>query len=112
MLLAAPASSKADTLIDPAEAKLEALVKQSPKLNLPRLLEYNLKKLDAVYQVSMKATEDAEHRKALEDSQKAWLAYFEADGAVAAWNAKGGAYAYSALVEQRILPGAFANVST
>jgi uncharacterized protein YecT (DUF1311 family) len=102
MLLAATAPAKADTSIDPVEAKLEALVKQSPKLNLPKLLDYNLKKLDAVYRASMKAAEDAEHRKALEESQKAWLAFFEADGSVAAWNAKGGSYAYPAQVEQRI----------
>jgi uncharacterized protein YecT (DUF1311 family) len=102
MLLAAPASSKVDTSIDPVEAKLEALVKQSPKLNLPKLLEYNMKKLDAVYRAALKSAEESEHRKALEDSQKAWLAFLEADGSVAAWNAKGGTYANTAQVEQRI----------
>jgi uncharacterized protein YecT (DUF1311 family) len=102
MILVATASSKADTSIDPVESKLEALVKQSPKAGIPKLLDYNLKKLDAVYRASLEAAEDAEHRKALEDSQKAWLTFFEADGSVASWNAKGGSYAYPAQVEQRI----------
>ena len=102
MLLAATMSSKAETAIDPVEAKLEALVKQSPKLNLPKLLDYNLKKLDAVYLASLKAAENPEHRKALEESQKAWLAFFEEDCSVAAWNAKGGSDAYPAQVEQKI----------
>jgi uncharacterized protein YecT (DUF1311 family) len=102
MLLAATESSKADNSIDPVEAKLEALVKQSPKMNLPKLLEYNMKKLDAVYKAALKSAEDSDHRKALEESQKAWRAFFEADGSVAAWNAKGGSYAYPAQVEQRI----------
>jgi uncharacterized protein YecT (DUF1311 family) len=102
MLLAATVPSKADTSVDPVEAKLQALVKQSPKANLPKLLDYNLKKLDAVFQAALEAAGDPEHRKALEDSQKAWLEFFEADGSVAAWNAKGGSYAYPAQIEQRI----------
>ena len=102
MLFSAMASSQADTTVDPVEKKLEALAKQSPKANLPKLLDYNLKKLDAVFQASLKAAVDAEHRKALEDSQKAWLTFFEADGHVAAWNAKGGSYAYPSQVEQKV----------
>ena len=102
ILLTGTASSKADNPVDPVEAKLELLVKQSPKAGLPQLLDYNLKKLDAVYLASLKSADDAEHRKALEESQKAWRAFFEADGSVAAWNAKGGSYAYPAQVEQRI----------
>jgi hypothetical protein len=101
-MLAATVSSKADNPIDPVEATLDALVKQSPKTNLPKLLDYNIKKLDAVYKAALKSANDPEHRKALEESQKAWLAFFEADGSVAAWNAKGGSYAYAARVEQRI----------
>ena len=96
------ATSKADISVDPVEAKLEVLVKQSPKSGLPKLLDYNLKKLDTVYQASLKAAKDGKHRKALEDSQKAWFAFFEADGSVAAWNARGGSYAYPAQAEQRI----------
>lgn len=77
MLLAATASSKADNTIDPFEAKLEAQVKQAPKANLPRLLDYNMKKLDAVYKVALKSAEDPNHRKALEESQKTWLTFFQ-----------------------------------
>ena len=100
--LSSVAPSQASPLVDPVELKLEALVKQSPKSNLPKLLDYNLKKLDAVYRASLKAAQDAEHRKALEDSQKAWLAFFEADGSAAAWNAEGGSDAYPAQVEQKL----------
>lgn len=102
ILLTATASSKAETPVDPVEARLEVLVRQSPKAGLPKLLDYNLKKLDAVFRVSLSAAEDAEHRRALEDSQKAWRVFFDADGAVGAWNAKGGSNAYPAQVEQRI----------
>jgi uncharacterized protein YecT (DUF1311 family) len=102
VLLAATVSAKPDNSIDPAEAKLEELVKQSPKAGLPQLLNYNIMKLDSVYKAALKSADDQEHRKALEESQKAWLAFFEADGAVASWNAKGGSYAYPAQVEQKI----------
>lgn len=102
MLLAATLSAKADNSMDPVEAKLDELVKQSPKAGLPKLLDYNMKKLDAVYKAALESADDQEHHKALEESQKAWLAFFEADGSVASWNAKGGSYAYPAQVEQRV----------
>lgn len=102
MLIAGTVLSEADSSIDPVETKLQALAKQSPKANLPKLLDYNLKKLDAVFQAALKASEDFEHRKALEASQRAWLAFFAADGSLAAWNAKGGSNAYPSQIEQRI----------
>ena len=87
---------------DAREAELERLVKQAPKLHLKKLLDYNMEKLEAVYQRALKSADDENHRKALEASQKAWLEFFAADGVVAGWNAKGGSYAYPAQVEQRI----------
>ena len=88
--------------VDPREAKLERLAKQSPKIHLKELLDYNLEKLEAVHQAALKSSDDEDHRKALEASQKAWLEFFAADGVVAGWNAKKGSDAYSAQVEQRI----------
>lgn len=88
--------------VDPREAELELLVKQAPKLHIKKLLDYNLEKLEVVYQAALKSAEDEDHRKALAASQKAWLEFFAADGVVAGWNAKGGSYAYPAQVEQRI----------
>lgn len=88
--------------VDPREAELERMAKQAPKLHLKQLLDYNLAKLQAVYQESLKNAEDDEHRKALEASQKAWLEFFAADGVVAGWNAKGGSYAYPAQIQQKV----------
>lgn len=99
---ASTAISADEATIDPREAELERLVKQSPKLHLKELLDYNLEKLEAVYRAALKTADDEDHRKAIEDSQKAWLEFFAADGVVAGWNAKGGSYAYPAQVEQRI----------
>jgi uncharacterized protein YecT (DUF1311 family) len=91
-----------EAAVDPQEAAIERLVKQAPKLHLRELLDYNLAKLETVYQDALKKAEDDEHRKALEASQKAWKEFFATDGAVAGWNAKGGSYAYSPQMEQRI----------
>ena len=38
---------------DPDEVKLLLEVKKAPKIGLPLLLKYNLKKLDAVYTLSL-----------------------------------------------------------
>ena len=95
-------AEKTNSPVDLEEDKLERLVKQSPKLNLKKLLDYNIKKLETIYQASLKSAIDEDHRKALEASQKAWLNFYNADSVVAGWNAKGGSYAYSAQVEQRL----------
>lgn len=92
----------ADLRVDAVDAKLEKLAKQFPKQHLHKLLEYNLEKMKVVYKRALKTADDAEHRKALESSQEAWQKFFEADGRVASWNAKGGSLAYPASVQQRI----------
>lgn len=88
--------------VDLKEAELERLVKSGPKMGLPKLLEYNREKLDAVYAAALKAAEDDQQREALVKSQAAWLAFYEADSVVASWNAKGGSYAYPASAQQKI----------
>lgn len=87
---------------DGKEAKLVALAKKSPKRHLGNLLEYNLEKLDAVYATALQGADDRGHREALKTSQKAWIKFFEADGVVASWNAKGGSSAYPAAMQQKI----------
>lgn len=88
--------------VDPKEAELERMVKNGPKMGLPKLLEYNREKLDAVYAAALEAAEDEQHREALVKSQTAWLAFYDADSVVAGWNAKGGSFAYPAQVQQKI----------
>lgn len=91
-----------DTQIDEREAELERLVDQAPKLHIQELLDYNLAKLETVYRAALDAADDEEHRKALQNSQEAWLKFYEADGFVANWNAKGGSMAYEAHHQQKI----------
>ena len=88
--------------IDPQEAELERMAEQSPKQYLHKLVQYNREKLDAIYEAALDAAEDEQHREALVESQKAWLAFFESDSAVASWNAKGGSYAYPAQAQQKV----------
>lgn len=88
--------------VDPVETALERQAEQIPKVNLPKLLDYNLEKLELVYQKTLRNAVDEDHRKAIALSQEAWRKFYEADGAVAAWNAKGGSFAYPAQVQQKV----------
>jgi hypothetical protein len=91
-----------DESIDPRETELIRLVNQAPKLHLQKLLDYNLEKLEIIYQSALKNADDDEHRKALKESQDAWLKFYAADSVVAGWNAKEGSYAYPAQMEQKV----------
>ena len=50
-----------DASIDPREAELMRLVKQAPKLHLQKLLDYNLEKLEIIYQAALKNADDDDH---------------------------------------------------
>jgi hypothetical protein len=93
----------AEPPIDPQEAAIvERFGRLGPKTLLPRLLQYNVEKLEAVYQQALKDADDDELRKAIEASQQAWQKFYEADSNVAYWNAQGGSYAYPAQAEQKL----------
>jgi len=72
-----------------SEEELERLVQQSPKLYLPKLIDFTEAKLERVYQAKLDASDPA-YRKALQRAQAAWREYYKADRAVGALEARGG----------------------
>jgi len=71
------------------EERIERLVRQSPKLELPKLIAFNEAKLERIYQAKLKAS-DPEYRAALQKAQEAWRKYYEADLDVGALDTRGG----------------------
>lgn len=95
-------AGETDQLTDPEEGRLARLCSQSPKLGLPQLRDYLRNKLDAAYEIALASAIDADHRKAIEAAQKHWLEFYEAQRAVASFNAQGGSYAAPAAMEEGI----------
>jgi uncharacterized protein YecT (DUF1311 family) len=100
--LAASALAEDESPVDVREVELERLVDQAPKLHIQNLLDYNLEKLETVYRAALESADDDDHRKALQNSQEAWLKFYAADGFVANWNAKGGSMEREAQIQQKI----------
>lgn len=71
------------------EEQLEKLVREAPKLYLPKLIAFNEAKLESIYQAKLKAG-DEEHCAALQKAQEAWRKYYEADLVVGALDTRGG----------------------
>jgi hypothetical protein len=87
---------------DPEEARLSKLAGQTPKLYLPQLRDYLRQKLDVAYEIALSAAVDAEHRRAIEQAQKQWLEFYEAQRAVASYNAHGGSLAAPAAMQEGV----------
>lgn len=60
------------------EEQLQTLVRQAPKMYLPKLIEFNEAKLERIYQAKLKASKP-EYRQALIKAQDAWRRFYEAD---------------------------------
>lgn len=86
---------------EPTESELEALVRQSPKTYYSKLIERNEQKLGRVLQAQL-ATADAELRAALENSQKKWREYYEAECLVGAIKNRGGSGSYASTAGRRL----------
>ena len=88
-LLACAFWQGAGAMEQPTEEQLERLAQQSPKLYLPKLIDFTEAKLERLYQAKLKAS-GPEYRLALGKSQEAWRKFFEADLLVGSLDAKGG----------------------
>jgi hypothetical protein len=100
--LALAATDTIDAIPDPEERRLTKLVRESPKIHLPELREYLRKKLDIAQEIALAAALDEKHRGAIEQAQKKWLEFYEAQTVVAGYNAEGGSYAGQAALEEGI----------
>lgn len=94
------ADDSASAIPDPEEARLSKLAEQSPKMYLPQLRDYLRQKLDVAYEIALFAAVDAEHRSAIEQAQQQWLEFYEAQRAVASYNAHGGSFATPAAMQE------------
>ena len=98
--MAHAADGSASTILDPEEARLSKLAGQQPKIHLGALRDYLRQKLDVAYELALAAAQDAEHRQAIEQAQKRWLEFYEAQRGVAVYNAFGGSFAFPATVQE------------
>lgn len=71
------------------EGQLWHRAEQIPKMHYPKYIAFLEEKVERVYQAKLK-TGDAGYRAALEKSQKAWRAFYEADLIVGAMDTEGG----------------------
>lgn len=107
LLLGLPAFAHAasptdDTIPDAEEARLSKLAAQTPKLHLPQLRDYLRQKLDVAYEIAISRAVDTDHRRSIELAQKKWLEFYEAQQAVASYNAHGGSFAVPAASQEGI----------
>lgn len=87
---------------DEEEARLSKLALQLPKAHLPQLRDYLRQKLDVAYEIALAGAVDGEHRNAIELAQKQWLEFYEAQRAVASYNAHGGSFAAPAAMQEGV----------
>ena len=85
-VLAQIAKGEGDSSPDREELRLLRLFLQSPKDGYPQVRNYLRQKLDSAFEIALAAAEDSEHRRAIEEAQKQWLEYYEAQLALGAYN--------------------------
>ena len=78
------------------------LAEESPKQHIRSLRDYLRQKLDVAYEIALAGALNDEHRTAIQAAQKQWLEFYEAQRAVASFNAFGGSMAHEASVEEGI----------
>lgn len=100
-LLAAAAFVFGQSTNQPTEAELEALVRQAPKLHYHKLIEFNEQKLDRVFHAQLEVA-DEELKEALNESQRKWREFYDAERFVGAIKNRGGSGSYPATAGRRL----------
>lgn len=83
------------------EKELELLVHQSPKLNYHKLIEYNERKLERIFDEKLKNMPPSS-RNALLNAQKKWWQYYVAENEAAVFENNEGSGSYSTLMEKKL----------